>query len=114
MEGGFRAWGVRASRGASMSAVSASEASELVNLLLMVLLVPMTVIMTRRLVLPGQRWFLTGFLIVVAVRVYSVIERYLLGNPVVPVKQFAVAAAGIAFAIAAWQLALALRRREVL
>lgn len=97
-----------------MSAVSAQEASELVNLLLMILLVPVTLVVAKRLPRPGRRWVLTGFLTLSAVRAFSVVERYLLGNGVMPVKQFAVAFGGVAFAIGLWQLAFALRRREVL
>ena len=96
------------------SSVSASEASELVNLILMLLLVPVTIYVLRDRSLPGRTWLTVAFLTVAAVRAYSRRRALSPGQSRLPDKQFATAFAGVAFAVGLWQLALALRRRELL
>jgi hypothetical protein len=97
-----------------LSSTSASQASEIVDLLLMLLIVPVTVHAIRGMRFPGRSWMTAGFFTIAFVRLFSVVERYFLGNPNFPTKQFINAAAGIAFAIGIWQLALAMRRGELL
>jgi hypothetical protein len=96
-----------------MNPGSASVASEIVNLLLILVLVPLTLATVRKMSYPGRDWLLAGYLIMAGIGVWSVVERFL-GNPTTIYKQFAFSAAGILFAIGVWELALALRRREVL
>ncbi len=96
------------------SPVSASEAGEVVDLLLILLIVPLTIVTMKGMRFPGRRWLSVGFFVIVGVRLFSLVERHMLGNPVFPIKQFLIAAAGVAFAAGVWQLAVALRRGELL
>ena len=93
---------------------AASVASEIVNLLLIAVLVPITIATVHKLRHPGRGWLLAGYLMVAAVGIWNIAERYLMGNPTNVPKQTLLAAAGVAFAIGCWKLALALRAREIL
>ena len=95
------------------SAVSASQASEIVTALLSLFVVPLAFIALHRIRFPGRTWMTVGLVTMLFVQVFSIVERYSMENAVLPVKQFIVAFAGIAFAIGVWQLALSLRRGDL-
>ena len=95
------------------SAVSASQASEIVTALLSLLVVPLAFVALRGIRFPGRLSMTIGLVAMLGVQVFSLVERYLMENPVLPVKQFLVAFAGVAFAVGIWQLALSLRRGDL-
>ena len=85
------------------------QESEIVDLLMVLFLTPIMAVSVRAVHVAGKRWFIAGYLAVASGYVFTVAEGYVAPVLFNVLEHAAYAAGGIAFAVAAVQLARASR-----
>jgi phosphoglycerol transferase MdoB-like AlkP superfamily enzyme len=88
------------------------QESEIVDLLMVVFLTPIMYAAFRNLVLPGKRWFVFGYVAMLAGYVFTVVEGYYAPDVFNLLEHCSYALAGIGFAGGAWNLLVDARARR--
>jgi hypothetical protein len=86
------------------------QESEIVDLLMAVVLTPVLYAVFRTVLLAGKRWFLLGYLAVIAGYTFTVIEGYVAEDLFNLLEHVSYAVGGVGFAVGAWSVLVSARR----
>ncbi|MDO8916172.1 MAG: hypothetical protein Q7W16_08845 [Coriobacteriia bacterium] len=88
------------------------QESEIVDLVMAVFLTPILFVVFRTVYLAGRRWFVSGYLAVIAGYVFTVVEGYFAPDLFNTLEHVSYAVGGVCFAVGAWSVLTSARRRS--
>jgi hypothetical protein len=86
------------------------QESEIVDLMMAVVMTPILYLVFRSVYLAGKRWFMLGYLAMIAGYIFTVVEGYVAPDLFNTLEHVSYAFSGLGFAVGAWSVLVGARR----